>query len=542
MRNKSSIFISSSIIASLLSFNIAMAGVTPASVDETLGLGKSVTVAKTVTTPPIPPKPDVIFLADTTGSMGPAIANVQSNAVSIMNSVLSAQPDAQFGVASYKDFNCDAVPYSLDHAVTASTADANTAIGTWSAAGGCDVPEAQINALYQIANDPATGFRTGSTRIVVWFGDATGHDPSNGHTQADAIAALNAADGVHVIAVPVNSGFGDGLDGTGQATAITAATGGSLQPSASPSDVTAAILAGLANLPVTVSWDASSCAPGLNISLVPASQTVTSGDSASFTETISVPTNPALLGTTQSCTVHFMDENKNSLGDEDISVKIPVEIALAPKEATNELIPGATHSVTGTLTSDGTAVSGATLAFNIASGPNTGATGSGATDALGQASFTYSATQGNAGLGTDNLEACFTNGAGTKFCDSAVKHWVDTTTPTASCVQTTNPSGKNVPTANKTNEDGYYQLFGTDNIALASIVVRDSGSSFVSNLFATGDKVKITQAPGVTPSDNRPGPGVIVSKLMLKGDAILKVTDTSGNTTEVACLVPPPPK
>jgi hypothetical protein len=35
---------------------------------------------------------------------------------------------------------------------------------------------------------------------------------------------------------------------------------------------------------------------------------------------------------------------------------------------------------------------------------------------------------------------------------------------------------------------------------------------------------------------------VIVSKLKLKEDAVLVVTDTSGNVTRVSCLVPPPPK
>ena len=89
------------------------------------------------------------------------------------------------------------------------------------------------------------------------------------------------------------------------------------------------------------------------------------------------------------------------------------------------------------------------------------------------------------------------------------------------------------------NPDGFYQLLGSDKVAVASIVVRDSNNAFVSNPFHSGDKVKITQAPGATPSDSRPGPGVIVSQLKLKGDGILRVTDTSGNVTEVTCRVAP---
>ena len=92
------------------------------------------------------------------------------------------------------------------------------------------------------------------------------------------------------------------------------------------------------------------------------------------------------------------------------------------------------------------------------------------------------------------------------------------------------------------NPDGFYQLIGTDAVGVASITIRDDGSTFVSDPFASGDKVKITQAPGAKPNEKRPGPGVIVSHLKLKGDAILRVVDTSGNATEVSCKVPPAPK
>src|SRR5262249_5022432 len=116
-------------------------------------------------------------------------------------------------------------------------------------------------------------------------------------------------------------------------------------------------------------------------------------------------------------------------------------------------------------------------------------------------------------------------------------HVRDVTAPSARCVEGVNPSGKNVPAAGGNGHggqspDGFYQLLASDNVAVASIVVCDSASAFCSAPFADGDNVKITQAPGATPSDNRPGPGVIVSHLILNGDALLKVTDTSGNTSQ----------
>ena len=155
--------------------------------------GRVETITKTVETPPIPPKPDIFFLADTTGSMAGAIANVRNNAASIMSQVLAAQPDAQFGVGEYKDVG-SAFPYRLNPAITASTADAQTGINQWVASGGGDEPEAQLFALQELSSNPATGFRSGSSRIVVWFGDAPGHDPSNGATEASATAALQAAE------------------------------------------------------------------------------------------------------------------------------------------------------------------------------------------------------------------------------------------------------------------------------------------------------------------------------------------------------------
>ena len=147
------------------------------------------------------------------------------------------------------------------------------------------------------------GFRTDSTRIIVWFGDASGHDPSNGHTLTDAINALVAAD-ITVIAVPVAAG-GDGLDSTGQATAIASATGGSVLPAATPDQVSNAILAGLTNLPVTVSHT-QSCDPDLSLSLSPTSaETVTSGSDVTYDETLTVsPSNPG--GVTLHCTVDFL--------------------------------------------------------------------------------------------------------------------------------------------------------------------------------------------------------------------------------------------
>ena len=302
----------------------AAPGVTPASVSLTLLPGGSAVVPKSVETSPIPPMPDILFLADTTGSMGGAITNVRNNATAIMNAVRAEQADSQFGAAEYRDFNCafDPFAYRLNQAITASIPAAQTGINQWVTGDGCDTPEAQLNALFELSTSPATGFRPGSSRIVAWFGDASGHDPSGGHTLAQTIAALQAAS-VRVVAVNVDSGFGDGLNATGQASAIATATGGSFFPSATNDQVADAILAGLSNLPVTVTHTVT-CDPGVSASLTPASRSGTSGDTFSFSETVSV--GAGTLAGVYDCAVEFL-VNGAPTGDpaftEEITVTVP---------------------------------------------------------------------------------------------------------------------------------------------------------------------------------------------------------------------------
>jgi uncharacterized repeat protein (TIGR01451 family) len=330
-------------------------GVDPSSYSATLASGTSVTITKTVHTPAIPPRVDILFLADTTGSMGPTIANVQANASAIMSSVRGSQPDSDFGAANYRDFNCsDPFAYQLNQGITSSTAAAQAGINAWTTGNGCDTPEAQINALYTLATDPATAFRSGSTRIVVWFGDASGHDPSGGHTLTDAVNALVAAH-VTVLAIPVNSGSGDGLNSTGQASAVASATGGAVLPAATPSQVSAAILSGLSNLPVTVT-PSPSCDSGLSATYDAPSKTVTSGQDVSFDETLSVAPN-APDGGVLHCTVDFLLNGVSQPGFQqtvDITVPLrPTDLALAKTAAPTSLTEGSNATYTLTVTNNG---------------------------------------------------------------------------------------------------------------------------------------------------------------------------------------------
>jgi hypothetical protein len=96
------------------------------------------------------------------------------------------------------------------------------------------------------------------------------------------------------------------------------------------------------------------------------------------------------------------------------------QMTLEPAEATNRI--GTPHTVTATLTDEsGTPVPGATIQFNV-TGANTAA-GVNATDASGEATFTYAGTN----IGDDTITACYNADASPDgSCEaeaSAIKHW-----------------------------------------------------------------------------------------------------------------------
>jgi len=417
---------------------MAAPGVDPQVVTVSANPGTSFTISKVVHTPEIPPIPDVLLAVDTTGSMGGAITDVQTNLHQVVSSIVAAQPTARLGVVSYRDEGDGPELFRVRQDLTFVEADVQTAVDGLSAGGGGDTPEAWVNALYQVGTG-AVAWRPGSSRIVVLIGDASSHDPSNGHSLADATAALTAM-GARVVAVAVNSGGADGLDAAGQATAVVTATGGQLVTTTGSSDVTTAILTGLHNLPTTVTPQPV-CDTGLTVAYDQPSATVPSGTDAHFTETVTVGAH-APQGTTLHCTVGF--------------------------------------SLDG---------------------------------------------------GTPGPEF-------TQTINVAVN---DVTAPTATCVPTNNPSGKNIP--GSSNPDGYYQVGATDNVdSNPKVYIRDTADASISfGPYAVGTKIKLVQAPGAV-QNVKPGTGDINWKVTLRGDAIVVAVDASGNASApITCRVAPPP-
>ena len=569
-------------------------GVDPATVDATLATGGSITVDKTVNPPAIPPLVDICLVEDETGSFADDIANLQALAgpggplITALDGTGVNYASCAFG---FRDFDQDNWGSSGDWVVrrladvTAGGGGFVAGVPGLTAAGGNDTPEAQLEALHYIADtahlaidsngdaskadtqDTPAGlqptWRPLARRVALLATDAECHVTGDedgwpgdaGTTSAATTAGILLANNITVIGLtPGGAGTNACVD------TLAAGTGGTVQATTSTgADIVNAIVAGLQNLPVTVSPSVGPCDPDVTVTITPPSQTVTSGTGASFSEQIDVSATAA-QGSTLHCAVTWLIDGNvvtdptTGLPDlrfvQQISIDVP-GIGLTPEIGTNEA--GTDHIVTATVSAGGSPLSGVLVSFSVLSGPNAGQTSDPSkctppgctTDAAGQVSWKYT---GAFAVGTDVIQACFTF-RDHEFCSRATKDWIDTTPPEASCRPSTNPAGSHIPPAGSSslpgpkgghNEDGFYQLFGTDLVGVASILVHDSGSSFISDPFANGDKVKIRQVPGATPRDTRPGPGVIVSKLRLKGDAVLVVTDTSGNVTRVSCLVPPP--
>jgi len=144
----------------------------------TLPVDETKVITATICLPGQVSKADIYILADTTTSMTPVLDSVKANAVVLVDALVNSPGvDLRVGVGNYRDFPFDAKPFDNQVSPTKDAGALVAAINSWQAGGGGDGSEAQLYALYQIATDPAIGFRPDAKRIIVWFGDSPGHDP-----------------------------------------------------------------------------------------------------------------------------------------------------------------------------------------------------------------------------------------------------------------------------------------------------------------------------------------------------------------------------
>lgn len=205
--------------------------ISPTSYAASLGVSDSVTVRKTVTITDAPTSAliDIMFLFDTTGSMGGAINNAKAAALGIL-SALGGFGNVASGNGYYNDPLFNGVLSDLTTTAATTVASINTLAAGVPGDGG-DLAEQTYAGIVDSATNAT--WRAGSNRFMVVLGDASTKTPP---TAAQTIAAL-AANDVEVIGLWFNS------SGPGSfAPSITAIGGTAVSGGTSPDSIADAII------------------------------------------------------------------------------------------------------------------------------------------------------------------------------------------------------------------------------------------------------------------------------------------------------------
>jgi VCBS repeat-containing protein len=225
---------------------------------------------------------NVQFLQDLTGSFADDIANVRLLVPQIVAALEGISGGAAFGVSSFRDKAYASFGgfgdyvYKTDVAIGATAAAVTTAYTGFIATGGADLPEAQLEALLQLAVRAGgeVGYQTNSARFAVLFTDAPFHTAADGTAAgittanngnaiindggvlenypeiAQLASALAAANIIPVFAVT------PGLEATYQALADAIGRGTVVTLTANSSNIVSAITTGLTTATTTHIADA----------------------------------------------------------------------------------------------------------------------------------------------------------------------------------------------------------------------------------------------------------------------------------------------
>lgn len=137
----------------------------------------------------VPAHTDVMFVFDTTGSMGGAIEEAQDDIQEAMTQIAASLPDAQFGLVEVNDYDEVINPgefsygigegypaWALKVPIGPNQAAVGEELAKMEAEGGGDGPEAYGRALNEVALNPAIGWRAGARGVVVVVADNVPHD------------------------------------------------------------------------------------------------------------------------------------------------------------------------------------------------------------------------------------------------------------------------------------------------------------------------------------------------------------------------------
>ena len=270
--------------------------VTPDTLDATLGANDCIINTVTVqTTAAPPPRLDVVFMIDETGSMLGVINQVQENIVPIADTIRSVTPDTTFALATVADYpgpdrDEGIEPWSLEQTFTTDVALLDAGLSNLNLLISGDNEEAYLRGLYEAQ---FLDWRPDSRRLVILFGDAPAHDPDVGPdgqpgtaddlTQGAIERQLNAAN------ITVLTISGDAADFF---QAISGATGGQFFPLSEVEQVPEAIqtlLEQTISQINTLNFSDTAPDPGWLTWDPPAYQAVTPGEARDFTLTLCIP-------------------------------------------------------------------------------------------------------------------------------------------------------------------------------------------------------------------------------------------------------------
>jgi von Willebrand factor type A domain len=396
------------------------ATLSPASATFTLRAGGgalgTATETKTVGVPEKPASADIEIAIDTTGSMGPTIAQAKADATAIVTGVQGSVPDSQFAVIQFRDVG-SAPEYQVVQSMTASASAVQTAINSLSAAGGGDAPEAYnrvFHESYTPALDGTIGWRAGSRKFVIVIGDAQPHGnlatqgfagcanvSADAFTTSTELAGMKANGRTLMMIRQVGpntstslqcyqslaaAGFSGGaaVDGGGSLAAqIVALINAAF---ATVADVHLEVVSA-SPAPASASWISFTPA---SVGPVPAPSTQT------FTLTATVPggTPP----NTYSFDIRAVADGVD-IGHQALTIVVPAKQMTITPDDSNPI--GTSHTVTATVFDVLGPFVGDTVTFTVSGGPAAvPSSGSAVTDASGNASFTFTNTPPNPGTNT----------------------------------------------------------------------------------------------------------------------------------------------
>lgn len=127
---------------------------------------------------------DVMFVFDTSGSMGSALEEAKAEIQEVMANISATLPNVDYGLAEVRDYGGSSYdeeepeiePWKLDVPLTSDTASVSDAISGLSAMGGGDGPEAYGRALWETDTNPEVGWRPEASHVIVLVADNVPHD------------------------------------------------------------------------------------------------------------------------------------------------------------------------------------------------------------------------------------------------------------------------------------------------------------------------------------------------------------------------------